>query len=142
MAVTRSASAKPITRKVQTKKARTPKEPSPKTLLPKTDSIEISRVEGNRWTFLTNHAHVLILLSQDPSMVLREVALQIGITERAVQRIIADLEEGGFLERERVGRQNHYRILPNKPLRHPIESHRTIGDLLDLISPDPSSREG
>ena len=89
--------------------------------------------QGSRWTFLTNHSHVLILLTQDPYMVLRTVAARISITERAVQRIIADLEEGGVIEREKVGRQNHYRILPNKPLRHSIEKHRTIGDLLSLI---------
>jgi DNA-binding Lrp family transcriptional regulator len=67
-------------------------------------------------------------------MVLRQVALQIGITERAVQRIIADLEEDGFIQREKVGRNNHYRILDHQPLRHPIESHRTIGDLIKLVS--------
>ena len=88
----------------------------------------------HRWTFLTNHAHVLILLSRDSTMVLRQVALQIGITERAVQRIIADLEEDGFIEREKVGRNNHYRILDHQPLRHPVESHRTIGDLIKLVS--------
>ncbi len=85
------------------------------------------------WTFLTNHAHVLILLSQDSSLVLREVAFKIGITERAVQRIIADLEQDGFIEREKVGRRNQYRILTKHPLRHPIESHRSIGDLIELI---------
>ena len=85
------------------------------------------------WTFLTNHAHVLILLSQDSSLVLREVAVRIGITERAVQRIIADLELDGFIEREKVGRKNQYRILTKRPLRHPIESHRSIGDLIALI---------
>jgi len=69
-------------------------------------------------------------------MVLREVATQVGITERAVQRIIADLEAAGVIEREKVGRQNHYRIRPNQPLRHPIEAHRKIGDLLDLINRD------
>lgn len=66
-------------------------------------------------------------------MVLREVAARIGITERAVQRIIAELEEEGFIEREKIGRQNHYRILSRRPLRHPIEAHRTIGDLLNLV---------
>lgn len=89
--------------------------------------------EKIRWTFLTNHAHVLILLSLDSSLVLREVALRIGITERAVQRIIADLEQDGFIERERVGRKNQYRIQAKRPLRHPIESHRSIGDLITLI---------
>jgi predicted transcriptional regulator len=86
-----------------------------------------------RWTFLTNHSHVLILLAQHPTLVLREVAVQVGITERAVQRIILDLENAGFLVREKVGRQNHYRIRTNLALRHPIEAHRTIGDLVGLI---------
>ena len=86
-----------------------------------------------RWTFLTNHSHVLILISRNPSVVLRQVALQVGITERAVQRIIADLEEAGIIEREKVGRQNHYRIMAEQPLRHSVESHRTIADLLSLM---------
>jgi len=89
---------------------------------------------GGRWTFLTNHSHVLILLSRNPNIVLREVAIRVGITERAVQRIIADLEEAEIIEREKVGRQNHYRILSEQSLRHPIESHKTIGDLLSLIN--------
>jgi predicted HTH transcriptional regulator len=86
-----------------------------------------------RWTFLTNHAHVLILLARNPSMVLREVATLVGITERAVQRIIADLEEESIIEREKVGRQNHYRILADRPLRHPIECHRSVADLLRAV---------
>jgi DNA-binding transcriptional ArsR family regulator len=86
-----------------------------------------------RWTFFTNHGHVLILLAADPALVLREVANRVGITERAVQRIIADLEDAGFLQRERVGRRNRYRILDDQCLRHPIEAHRTIGDLVGLI---------
>ena len=86
------------------------------------------------WTFLTNHAHVLAVLHADPEKVLREVAVEVGITERAVQRIIHDLEDGGFIQRERIGRQNRYQILEGLPLRHPIEAHRKIGDLLKLIS--------
>ena len=85
------------------------------------------------WTFLTNHAHVLILLSKNPETVLREVATRVGITERAVQRIIADLERDGFLEREKIGRRNAYRLRTNKPLRHPIEAHRTIHDLIKMV---------
>jgi DNA-binding MarR family transcriptional regulator len=77
---------------------------------------------------------VLILLSQDSMLVLREVAARVGITERAVQRIISDLEEAGFLERERLGRRNRYRIRSNQPLRHPIESHHTVGELIALVS--------
>lgn len=88
-----------------------------------------------RWTFLTNHSHVLVLIHINPDAVLREVALEVGITERAVQKIIQDLEAGGFIERERVGRRNRYRVLVNQPLRHPIESHRNIGELLELVSP-------
>ncbi len=77
---------------------------------------------------------MLTVLESNPDLVLREVALRVGITERAVQRIIVDLEESGFLERERVGRQNHYRVLKDQPLRHPIEAHRCIGDLLSMIT--------
>ena len=91
---------------------------------------------AHRWTFLTNHAHVLIVLSDEPDIVLREVAVRVGITERAVQRIVQDLEEGGFIEKQRVGRKNQYNIIPNVALRHPIEAHRTIGDILDLIAGD------
>ena len=89
-----------------------------------------------RWTFLTNHSHVLVLIHANPDVVLRQVALDVGITERAVQRIIQDLESAGFIERERVGRRNRYEVLVDQPLRHPIESHRNIGDLLDLIAKD------
>ena len=96
-------------------------------------AVETSET-GPKWTFLTNHAHVLTVLESNPDLVLREVALKVGITERAVQRIIVDLEESGFLERERVGRQNHYRVLKDQPLRHPIEAHRCIGDLLSMIT--------
>lgn len=87
-----------------------------------------------QWTLLTNHGHVLVLLARNPSMVLREVAVQVGITERAVQRIIADLEASGIIEREKIGRQNRYRIRVDSPLRHPVEAHRTVGELLGLIN--------
>ncbi|MCP4887388.1 MAG: winged helix-turn-helix transcriptional regulator [Planctomycetaceae bacterium] len=86
------------------------------------------------WTFLTNHAHVLAVLDANPKTVLRDVAIQVGITERAVQKIIHDLEEAGFIGRQRIGRQNRYRIRQGQSLRHPIEAHRTIGDLLKMIS--------
>lgn len=86
------------------------------------------------WTFLTNYAHVLIVLDSDPDMVLREVATRVGITERAVQRIVQELEEEGFLRRERVGRRNHYQITSGKHLRHPVESHCTIDQVLALVA--------
>ena len=97
-------------------------------------NVGVAATAGTQWTFLTNHSHVLILLARHPAIVLREVAAQVGITERAVQRIIADLEAGNFIEREKVGRQNRYRIMHTKSLRHPIESHRSIGDLLMLLN--------
>lgn len=85
------------------------------------------------WTFLTNHAHVLITLAQHEGIVLREIAQRVGITERAVQKIIAELAAEGFLKRVKVGRQNHYKLHLQRPLRHPIEQHRTIGDIIKLV---------
>ncbi|MEM1009541.1 MAG: MarR family transcriptional regulator [Myxococcota bacterium] len=85
------------------------------------------------WTFLTNHAHVLICLARNPDALLKEVAAQVGITERAVQRIVAELEEEGYLERIRDGRRNHYRLVLDKALRHPVESNCLVQHLVDLI---------
>jgi predicted transcriptional regulator len=84
------------------------------------------------WTFLTNHAHTLILLAAEADLPLREVAARVGITERAVQRIVAELEAAGILARARVGRNNRYAVNFSAPLRHPIESHRTVGDLVRM----------
>lgn len=85
------------------------------------------------WTFLTNHTHVLVLLARDPNMLLREVAKQVAITERAVQRIVAELAEGGYLQIQRVGRRNSYRVADRHPLRHPIEAGTTVRQLLALL---------
>ncbi len=87
------------------------------------------------WTFLTNHSHVLIFLDRSPEAVLREAAIAVGITERAVQRIVADLEAEGILVREKLGRRNRYRINKDLPLRHPIEQHRSVGELIQLGLP-------
>ena len=84
------------------------------------------------WTFLTNHSHVLICLSRDPEVRLRDVADVVGITERAVQAIVADLEKATVITRERVGRRNRYRLNYEQHLRHPVEAHRTIGALLKM----------
>jgi hypothetical protein len=89
------------------------------------------------WTFLTNHAHVLICLSQDPELRLRDVASRVGITERAVQRIVSELEEAGYLTRDRTGRRNVYDLHLDRPLRHPIESHRSAASLVGLIERAP-----
>lgn len=90
--------------------------------------------EPAHWTFLTNHSHVLICLHRDPDMRLRDVADRVGITERAVQRIVHELEDAGVVTRQKDGRRNHYRIAKRKPLRHPLESHHNVGDLLDMIN--------
>jgi DNA-binding IclR family transcriptional regulator len=89
-----------------------------------------SAPRGDQWTFLTNHARVLIALAQDPEARGRDVADRIGITERAVQLIVADLEAAGYLTRTRVGRRNHYTIDPTVALRHPAEAGHPVGDLL------------
>ena len=86
-----------------------------------------------RWTFLSNHSHVLICLHRDPELTLREVADLVGITERSVQRILRELEEAGIVRRERHGLRNRYRFKTSARLRHPIESHRTIGDLIEMV---------
>lgn len=86
------------------------------------------------WTFLTNHAHVVILLKMHPQMILREIARHVGITERAVQKIILELEREGFIKKNRVGRQNRYTLYLNRPLRHQIEKHRTVADIVEMIT--------
>lgn len=85
------------------------------------------------WTYLSNHAHVLIYLAANPQAPLREAAEAVGITERAVQNIVHDLEEAGVMEHERVGRGNHYKLHPGQALRHPLESHCKVRDLLALV---------
>jgi hypothetical protein len=85
------------------------------------------------WTFLTNHSHVLLCLVDDPEATVETVARRVGVTERSARRIIGDLEAAGYLARQRVGRRNRYRFDPDQPLRHPVERHRTVRALLDLI---------
>jgi len=85
------------------------------------------------WTFLSNHGHVLVCLALDPKARLRDVAARVGITERAVQKIVSDLEIAGVVVRERCGRRNTYRLNESAPLRHPLEAHRSVGTLLSLV---------
>jgi DNA-binding transcriptional ArsR family regulator len=91
------------------------------------------------WTFLTNHAHVLLCVARDPETRLRDIAEAVGITERATQRIIAELAEAGYLEREREGRRNVYRLNPDLPLRHPLERDHAVGEILRLLIPAGST---
>jgi DNA-binding Lrp family transcriptional regulator len=93
----------------------------------------MSAVPSRHWTFLSNHAHVLVCLALDPDARLRDVAASVGITERAVQKIVTDLEQAGIIVRERSGRRNSYRMHLEVPLRHPLEAHKTVGVLLSLV---------
>jgi hypothetical protein len=90
------------------------------------------RTPGSGWTFLSNHAHVLICLAEQPDARLRDLAERVGITERAVQSIVTDLEALGVITRIRQGRRNHYDVHPDVHLRHPVEAHCTIRDLLAM----------
>lgn len=95
------------------------------------------------WTFLSNHAHVLLCVARDPDARLRDVADAVGITERATHRIISELEEAGVVTRIREGRRNHYEIDISAALRHPLESNRTVGSLLEsLLEPSQARRLG
>ena len=85
------------------------------------------------WTFLTNHGHVLVQLARDPDQTMRGMADKVGVTERAVQLIVRDLAEGGYITIERVGRRNTYTVSTERPLRHPAENATSIGELIDLI---------
>ena len=82
------------------------------------------------WTFLTNHAHVLACIAEEPDIRGRDIAVRVGITERAAQAIVSELVADGYVTRTRVGRRNHYEIHADAPLRHPLDRGITIGDLL------------
>ena len=88
---------------------------------------------GPEWTFLSNHAHVLICIAREPAARLRDVAQRVGITEhrRAADR--GGAGGGGYLSRLREGRRNRYEIHPDRPLRHPVEAHRHVRDLIELV---------
>lgn len=82
------------------------------------------------WTFLSNYAHVLVCLARDPNITLREIAEHVGVTERAVHRIVGELSAVGVVSKEREGRRNHYTLCLDAHLRHPLEEGKTVGDLL------------
>jgi predicted transcriptional regulator len=85
------------------------------------------------WDFLTNHAHVLTCVAHDPGIRLRDIAAAVGITERAAHRILSELVEDGYVLREREGRRNHYEVVEDLPLRHPLVRGREVGDLLKVL---------
>jgi len=85
------------------------------------------------WTFITTHGLVLLAISEDPEVRLRDVALRVGITERAVQRIVADLIEAGYLSKDRVGRRNVYQVHGEIRLPHPMARHQRVAALLSML---------
>jgi DNA-binding IscR family transcriptional regulator len=85
------------------------------------------------WTFLSNHGHVAVQLAKNPDIKVSELAQRIGVTERHVRTVLNDLREQGYVEITRTGRQNQYRLILDKPLRHNAESHRTLQDLLEIF---------
>jgi DNA-binding MarR family transcriptional regulator len=89
----------------------------------------------HEFTLLTNHAHVLVLIAQMPDVRMREIASLIGITERAVQRIVDDLTVTGYIVVTKSGRRNRYEIRQDIPLHHPLANHRNVGDLIRFVSP-------
>ena len=89
---------------------------------------------ARHWTFLSNHGHVMIQLSRDPNLRIRDIAEAVGITERSAQAILVDLEKGGYLTVTRVGRRNQYQINPNSKFRHPAEDEKPISALLKIFS--------
>ena len=92
------------------------------------------------WRFLSNHTQVLLCIARDPDARLRDLAQMVGITERAAQRIVADLTHAGYLERERVGRRNRYHVNTDVKMRHAAQADREVGELLHLFEP-PSAGE-
>jgi DNA-binding MarR family transcriptional regulator len=89
---------------------------------------------NDSWTFLSNHGHVLMCIAQDPDVRVRDIAERVGITERSVTGILTDLEKAGVIEKIKDGRRNSYRVIRRVKLRHPLEAHRTVGSLIDLVS--------
>ena len=85
------------------------------------------------WSFLTNHARVLLCVAQDPEIRLRDIATTLGITERTAHGIVADLANAGYVMKERDGRRNRYQIQHHLPLPEATHSQRTIGEVLDLL---------
>jgi predicted ArsR family transcriptional regulator len=95
-----------------------------------------------RWSFLTNHARVLLCIAQDPGVRLRDIAATVGVTERSAHDIVTDLVASGYVVKQRDGRRNRYRIQEHLPLRDPISQERTVGEMLDLLVGVNAQRNG
>jgi len=107
------------------------------------DNNQQSSATAARWDFLTNHAHVLMTISQDPGIRLRDIAAAVGITERSAHKILSELVDEGYVLRERHGRRNRYTVKAELPLRHPLVQDREVGDLLEVLRrPERAARNG
>jgi DNA-binding IclR family transcriptional regulator len=85
------------------------------------------------WTFLTSHGLVLLEVIRSPGATVRELAERSGLTERQTHRVLADLVDDGYVERERVGRRNQYRVDESLPMRHPVAAGHRVGELLAAL---------
>ena len=96
-------------------------------------------LSSSGWTFLTNHAQVLLCIAEDPDARIRDIAARVGITERATQRIVTELETDGYLSHSRVGRRNHYRVHTDQPLRHRLTPSLQVETLLKAFEVERTS---
>ena len=92
------------------------------------------------WTFLSNHGHVLVCLAKDPNARMRDVAAAVGVTERAVQQIVRDLVDGGYVEKTKAGRRNRYQVVRSAHFRHPLEHDVSLGAFVRLVTARPNRR--
>jgi DNA-binding transcriptional ArsR family regulator len=97
-------------------------------------SLDLTQRSATRWSFLTNHAQVLVCIAHDPGIRLRDIGDRVGITERAAHRIVTELTEAGYITRQRSGRRNQYAINDHLRLPDPIASEQPIGELLEILT--------
>ncbi len=101
----------------------------------------MTAAEAPRWSFLTNHAQVLLCIAHDPGIRLREIGDTVGITERAAHRIVSELDGAGYVSRERKGRRNQYTIQSHLPLPDPLAGEQKLGDLLAILAGEPGGND-
>lgn len=90
--------------------------------------------DDKQWTFFSNHGHVYFLLAMNDDITVREIAIKVGITERTVLGIIQDFEESGYIRKKKIGRNNRYTLVAKKTLRHPLESHIQVKDIVKVVN--------
>jgi DNA-binding MarR family transcriptional regulator len=93
----------------------------------------VNTQEAGRWTLLTNHGRLLLLIAQEPGAKIRDLALAAGVTERTTQAIVSDLERAGYVSKQKVGRQNRYTVHHELPFRHPAEADHSVGELIEIF---------